>query len=166
MDWSDEAVRTLAREHPELELGNLVPLLRLESIARSFEAFQRSVLEPFELAASDFRVLAALRQPGSPRSQSPSQLATRLGHTTGGMTKILRRLEARGFVERRANPEDGRGFRVEPTSRGSAIWERVLLGLAAAADQRLASLPRQQRDEIGKALAQLAAAFEGESRPR
>lgn len=166
LDWNDDAVAALARLNPALELENLVPVLRLESLSRALEAFQGSLLEAYGLGPSDYRVLAALHHPGCPQVKSPTRLAQFLGHTTGGMSKILRRLETRGFVERRADPEDRRGFRVEPTARGTAIWESVLRALAAAADQRLASLLPRQRDEIMEALALLKAALSGESRPR
>jgi DNA-binding MarR family transcriptional regulator len=60
------------------------------------------------------------------------ELAERLGVEPPTVTKMLRRLERCGFVERRQDPRDARSFRVYLTSEGRALegplarcWERV-----------------------------------------
>jgi DNA-binding MarR family transcriptional regulator len=60
------------------------------------------------------------------------ELAERLGVEPPTITKMLRRLEGCGFVERRRDPRDARSFRVYLTSEGRALeglisrcWERV-----------------------------------------
>jgi DNA-binding MarR family transcriptional regulator len=52
---------------------------------------------------------------------SPSQLMDAIGTDTAGMTKLLDRLEAKGFVVRRPNPDDRRSVLIEPTERGLAL---------------------------------------------
>lgn len=159
MEWTDEAVRAWQREHPALDWASLLPMLRLDGLARALEPFLRDVLEPLELAPSDYRVLVALEPSGKPERETPTRLAARLGHTTGGMTKILRRLEARGLVARRSDPVDGRGLRIELTARGEATLARALRAVALAAGHRLVALPRAAREEVAEALARFATAF-------
>jgi len=60
------------------------------------------------------------------------ELAERLGVEPPTITKMLRRLERCGFVERRQDPRDARSFRVYLTGEGRALegpltrcWERV-----------------------------------------
>ena len=53
---------------------------------------------------------------------SPNEIARRTGFTTGGITKILDRLETHGAVRRRADVNDRRGLVIEPlTPRFSAL---------------------------------------------
>jgi len=70
------------------------------------------------------------------------ELAARLAVEPPTVTKMLRRLEGCGLVERRPDPSDARSFRVYLTDRGRAlegpvagVWERseelLLAGLSA-----------------------------------
>lgn len=162
MEWSDDAVRAWQRAHPELELAGLVALWRLDSLARSIGTFQQHVLETVELGVSEYRVLAALQPGGRAEPQNPTPLAQRLGHTTGGMTKILDRLESAGLVERRADPDDARAIRIALTARGEATFERALRALVAAADRRLAALAPAEREALARDLGRFARALDGD----
>ena len=162
MEWSDDAVRDWQRAHPELEIAGLVALWRIDSLARSVATFQQHVLETLELGVSEYRVLAALQPGGVASPQNPTPLAQRLGHTTGGMTKILDRLENAGLVERRADPEDARATRVALTERGLTTFERALRALVAAADHRLAGLGASERETLARDLGRFARTFERE----
>jgi DNA-binding MarR family transcriptional regulator len=60
------------------------------------------------------------------------ELAERLGVEPPTITRMLRRMERCGFVERRPDPADARSFRVHLTDKGRAlegpvtrIWEEV-----------------------------------------
>jgi MarR family transcriptional regulator, organic hydroperoxide resistance regulator len=60
------------------------------------------------------------------------ELAERLGVEPPTVTKMLRRLESCGLVERRCDPEDARSFRIYLTDEGRSLegpvtlcWERV-----------------------------------------
>lgn len=168
MDWSDDAVRAWERAYPELEFASLVALWRIDSLARSVATLQHHVLETVELGVSEYRVLAALQPGGRPEPQNPTPLAQRLGHTTGGMTKILDRLESAGLIERRADPDDARATRVALTARGAATFDRALRALVAASDRRLAALAPSDREALARDLGRFARVLEGqdETAPR
>ncbi|MEJ3745218.1 MarR family transcriptional regulator [Actinomycetes bacterium KLBMP 9797] len=49
---------------------------------------------------------------------APSQIATATGLQRTNLSTTLRGLERKGLIQRRANPDDGRGVTVSPTARG------------------------------------------------
>lgn len=51
----------------------------------------------------------------------PSALARRMGMTKGAISKLADRLKARGLVERRADPQDGRAQVLWLTAEGAAL---------------------------------------------
>ncbi len=54
-----------------------------------------------------------------------SELADRLGVEPPTITRMIRRMESCGFVERRPDPADARSFRVHLTEKGRALEEPV-----------------------------------------
>ena len=71
------------------------------------------------------------------------------------MTKILKRLESSGLVERKSDFEDGRKVRVLLTPRGISLPDRVFRTFATASNRLLAELSNGQKTEIDRALKQL-----------
>jgi DNA-binding MarR family transcriptional regulator len=161
LDWIEELARDWAREDPLLDFSSLPPIIRLARLGTLIESFQNDVLAPFELTPADYAVLATLRRAGRPFSLSPSQLYGQLRRSSGGMTKILKRLEESALVERTRDPEDGRGMRVTLTSRGLTLHDRVFRAFAAASSRLLAALSDQEKTDIDRALKQTLDALEG-----
>jgi DNA-binding MarR family transcriptional regulator len=160
MDWIDELRNAWGREYPQLDVSALPPLVRLARLAVLIEAFQQEVLEPFELTPSDYSVMAALRRAGEPYELSPSGLYSRLERSSGGMTKMLKRLEERGYLRRSSDPDDGRGSRIRLTRSGIAVQERVFNAFLSASDDLLAPLSRARLREVDGSLRDLLDAFE------
>ena len=73
------------------------------------------------------------------------ELAARLGVEPPTITKMLRRLEACGLVERRPDPSDARSFRVHLTDRGRALEEPVGRCWERAEEMILAGLNKAER---------------------
>jgi DNA-binding MarR family transcriptional regulator len=86
-----------------------------------------------------------------------TELADDLGLALTTASDVVRRLESRGHVRRRPNPEDGRSFLFELTARGDREWRR---GFGAL--QRINAALEQHVDDAGmrESLAALGAAFE------
>jgi MarR family transcriptional regulator, organic hydroperoxide resistance regulator len=55
---------------------------------------------------------------------TPSELAARSGRPMTTMSDVVRKLVARGDVERIRNPDDGRSHLLRLTSRGDEAWRR------------------------------------------
>ncbi len=60
---------------------------------------------------------------------SPTVIADWIVQTSGGLTATLRRLEDRGWIERRPDPHDGRGRLVALTVDGRATHDAVFADL-------------------------------------
>jgi DNA-binding MarR family transcriptional regulator len=100
-------------------------------------------LERYDLTLAQFGVLAQLQ---AAPDISQQMLADWLFVTKGNIVGLLNRLEGRGLVERRPDPEDGRTHVVSLTEQGAALAARVVpeheelvaecMGLIAPEEQR------------------------------
>ena len=68
-----------------------------------------------------YAVLSLIGGRGSVRL---TDFARELGLPLTTMSDVVRRLETRGHVRRRPNPDDGRSFLFELTARGDREWRR------------------------------------------
>jgi DNA-binding MarR family transcriptional regulator len=87
------------------------------------------VCERYGLTPAEFDVLAALRRSAPPYEQTPTEILRRTVVTSGGLTKILYRLEEKGWIERVADPEDRRSNRARLTPAGRRQQERAMAAL-------------------------------------
>ena len=97
-------------------------------------------------------MLAALRRAGPPYELSPGQLVRETLVGSGTMTNRLDRLEARGLVRRRPDPDDGRGVRVRLSARGRARVDAAVADLLDRERDLLADLPSRDRDRLARLL--------------
>jgi DNA-binding MarR family transcriptional regulator len=156
----DDLSTAWQREYPDLETEALPPLVRLARLAVLVDGFQQSVLSALDLSSADYSVLAALRRAGPPYQQTPSKLYSRLQRSSGGMTKILKRLEERALIERAPDPSDGRGSVVSLTAKGLDLQERSFRALLAASQELLAPLTEIARKDTDRVLQDLLDLFE------
>jgi DNA-binding MarR family transcriptional regulator len=78
------------------------------------------------------------------------------------MTRILTELEQRGFIEREADPRDGRAFMVTATPEGIAAVERARSTRTGIVAELIAELPDTDVDAIAAALDALERVAQGE----
>jgi len=152
MDWIDEFSQAWAREYPDTDTSTLSPMTRLVRLGVLMDTFHKETLEPFELTPSDYAVLSTLRRAGPPYQLSPSELHTALERSSGGMTKMLKRLEGLGFVERVPDPEDGRSLRVVLTKAGLALQEEVFHVFLSRTQELLQTISPNKLREIDSTL--------------
>ena len=107
-------------------------------LARLYGVLRRSVL-PGKVSVSQALALSTLRDVGPLRI---TDLATIEGVRQPTCTAVVNTLEAKGWVERRVDPDDRRAVLVRVTQDGLA----VLKGLT---EQRASVLGRQLRDVVG-----------------
>lgn len=112
-----------------------------------------------ELAAEgvDANGYAALSIIGVRVSLTLTDLAEELGAPLTTASDVVRRLEGRGHVRRRPNPDDGRSFLFELTAKGDREWRR---GWGAL--QRIQEAIHRDLDEeaVRATLLELNAAYE------
>src|SRR5438874_11539715 len=114
----------------QLELG-VRTWLHLNRITHTVQRRLTAHLERYELTLAQFGVLAHLQ--AAPHI-SQQALADWLFVTKGNIVGLLNRLEDRGLVERRPDPQDGRTHMVSLTHQGAVLGARV----AAAAEEMVA----------------------------
>jgi DNA-binding MarR family transcriptional regulator len=91
---------------------------------------------------------------------TPSNLQARLLFTSGGLSNLLKRLEANGWIERTDHPEDGRGVLVCLTPRGRKLADRAMPDHAEAELRLLQMFTPHERAQFAGLLARMMAGSE------
>jgi DNA-binding MarR family transcriptional regulator len=121
-----DRVRAKWREvRPDLDTTPMGIVARVGRTAGYFDQAVNAQLGEHGLNRAAWDVLASLRREGPPYELSPTELYRSLMRTSGAMTNRLHRLEAAGLVERRPDPQDGRGIVVRLTPRGLKLVDEV-----------------------------------------
>lgn len=81
-----------------------------------------------------------------------SELADREGTTQPGMTALVNRLAESGYVQRVADPTDGRAALVHITARGQRVLDERRAARTAALIAEIEALPARHRDALANAL--------------
>ena len=88
--------------------------------ARRFEALAAEVLRDDGLSFLEGLTLAAVFFE-APKTIKPSQLAEAFGTTRGNVSHCVSSLEAKGFLQRRIDPEDARAYQLALKPHGKAM---------------------------------------------
>jgi DNA-binding MarR family transcriptional regulator len=91
--------------------------------------FRNALARQFGLNLTESLCLTILGLQGQ---ATPGQLARSAGLTTGAMTSLLDRLEAKGILHRRPNPEDRRGVIVETDLSHARASQDLVAGVQRA----------------------------------
>ena len=129
------------------------------SLARAtlmLESLQQECLEPIGVTFVEYSVLRVLID----GTMSLSRLAEAAVRTTGGMTKIVDRLERRGLVERTPDPSDRRGVLIGLTEEGRELSGKASDAYSIGRDRILERLSKNERRTIELGLDRLVTAFE------
>ena len=158
-DEVDLIIDAWARQRPDIDFAPLDVFSRLRRIARRLDAVRGGAFGRSDLDTWEFDVLSTLRRSGEPHQLSPKHLVAATMVTSGTMTNRLDRLVERGLVERRVDPNDGRGVVVQLTDEGLRRVDQAMLDLVEAEDERLSALTPQQQVQLGTLLRQLGEGF-------
>lgn len=159
--WVDDFADAWAREHAgSANTSGLILIILLARLSVLIEAFQSAVLKAFDLNPSDYAVLSALRRSGPPYELAPHDLYTALDISSGGMTKMLRRLENLGLVSRIDDPDDRRSKLVSLTSDGKRVEEEAFDAFLASTHELLRTSSADDLESIDEALRRLVTIIE------
>lgn len=109
----------------------------------------------YGLQPGEFDVLATLRRCGAPYALTPTALYDAAMMSSGGMTNRIDRLQQAGWVERRPNPEDGRGTLVALTNAGFALIDEAVSAHVKNQRAVLSVLTEVEQRQLAKLLAKL-----------
>ena len=159
-DETDSLLEAWHRERPDLDVAPLSVLSRVTRLARHLDRERRAAFAEHGLEAYEFDVLSALRRSGAPYELTPGQLVRQTLVGSGTTTNRLDRLESRGLIDRRPDPEDGRVRRVRLTDRGR---DRVDAAVGALLDRErrlLGGLSEPDRTTLAGLLRSVLVTFE------
>jgi DNA-binding MarR family transcriptional regulator len=117
------------------------PMFAVNRAARRFDSLVSRVLAADDLGFLEALVLAGLFFE-APRPVKPSHLAETFATTRGNLSHCVSSLEAKGFLQRKIDPQDARAYLLSLKPQGRRCALRVI-----------AALDRLQKDfesEIGK----------------
>jgi len=158
----DEVERLVAgwrRALPDLDVSPLEVLSRVTRLSRHLDRQRTTVFARHELETWTFDVLSALRRADG-EQLSPGQLLAQTLVTSGTMTNRIDRLEERGLVRRKPDPNDARSVRVQITAAGRRRVDAALRDLVAREHSILGSLDEPERATLAGLLRRVVAPFD------
>jgi len=104
------------------------PGLLLWRVSTRWAAAQRDALAPYDLTHTQFVLLASLLwlRRGRDEPVTQRELADFAGTDVMMTSQVLRTLEAKGYVERRPHPDDGRARELVVTAAGAEQANRAV----------------------------------------
>lgn len=135
MSHVDKILEQWGQERPDLNVRSMGLTGRIKQLSRILEREMEVVFAEHGLNLSNFDVLATLLRSGPPYQLRPGDLIANTMVTSGTMTNRIDQLVKADLVERRRNPQDGRGFLIALTKDGKQLID-------AAAKDHVANLDR------------------------
>ena len=159
-DEVDRIVDAWSRERPDLDFAALQVLSRVGRLARHLDRARRLAFAASDLESWEFDVLAALRRAGSPYQLSPKALLQQTLVSSGTMTNRIDRLVERRLVERRTDPNDGRGILVVMKPLGQERVDRAISELLESENELLDALSPGDQERLSSLLRKLSLDFD------
>lgn len=122
---SEELLSLFKENWPEGYSSSEEVMLRLYHAALRHAEEMHKFLARFDLSTAEFVALRVLRREPEPHLMTPTMLHETLVMSPGGITKVLKQLERKQLVSRRADAHDGRRSLVQLTSQGKETIQRV-----------------------------------------
>ncbi|MGA7098491.1 MAG: MarR family transcriptional regulator [Acidimicrobiia bacterium] len=159
-DLVDDIIHEWRELRPDLDFSPLEVVSRLLRVAHYLQSRLDDVAAAYGLShTGDLDVLTDLDRAGPSHERTPTELAEAQLLTAGGMTVRLNRLQAAGLIERRPNPDDGRGVLVRLTPLGRDLAEDALATLLDTQASGIRGLKTPDRAILARLLRDLLVAL-------
>jgi DNA-binding MarR family transcriptional regulator len=135
------------------EMGQNQPAFLLAQVGAHAASQFAERLGVLDLTPADAGILRLL---GIEAGLSQQELAARLKIHPSRLVAILDNLEKRGFVERRANPEDRRLYSLHLTRPGGEVLQKIGSVARKHQDALLACISPEERDTLAALLLKVA----------
>jgi DNA-binding MarR family transcriptional regulator len=135
------------------EMGQNQPAFLLAQLGAHAASQFAERLGVLELTPADAGILRLLRVEAG---LSQQELAARLQIHPSRLVAILDNLEKRGFVERRANPDDRRLYSLHLTQAGGEALEKIGSVARKHQDALLSSISWEERNTLASLLLRIA----------
>lgn len=151
------------RERPDLDVGPMGLIGRINRLAQHLTREMEATLAAHGLNFAGFDVLATLRRSGQPHALSPGDLKETMMISSGTMTNRIDQLQRAGLVARLPNPDDARSVLIALTERGFAVVEAAVADHVATQARLVAPLPPEAREALDRLLGSFLEAVEGQA---
>lgn len=159
-DWTDTLLDRWAGVRPRQDMEPYQVTARISRIGQHIARRQEEAFGRFGLNRGEVGVLGALRIAGPKRELSPTQLFKGLMLSSAGITSRLDRLERRGFVKRKPDPDDRRGVLVELTDAGREVLDEAVSANSGGEKELLSKLTKQEQKALADLLKKLLSGLE------
>ena len=137
---------------------NFLPALRnLVSAYQAFERYSAPDLRSMGLTMTQFDVIATL---GNQPPMTCKELGEKTLVTKGTLTGVLERLESKGILERKLNPDDARSQMIGLTLEGQKLFEKVFPAHLQYLGKAFNQLSAQELTQVSDALQTLKTVFD------
>jgi deoxyribonuclease V len=160
LDQIDVVLGEWANERHPSELAPVAITARVSRLAGILQQRMERTSSKLGLDWGQFLVLAALRGAGPPFRMSPRELHRLLLLSPAAVTNRLYRLEAKGLIERTADPTDGRSLPVILTVQGLSTIDRAMTACIEGERELLAGIDPADLETTLRTMRQLLAAYE------
>ncbi|MBR9728878.1 MarR family winged helix-turn-helix transcriptional regulator [Shewanella intestini] len=123
-------------------------ILRLIRTHYHIDVVLNNVQQKYQLQGAEFGILTTLRRSGAPYCLSPTALYHSLLFSSGGLTKVLNRVEKAGLITRVDNPDDKRSKLVKLTPKGKVLIEKLVVELHQKEQQKMAILTLDEQQQL------------------
>lgn len=138
-------------------LGSLIGQTRSALVA----SIERTLAQRgFDITMSQF---LALKQLAGNGPMSAGDLAQALRHDPGAMTRMLAKLEAKGYLCRHPDRRDRRALRIELTEVGARLWQDIRTSVDACLENALVDLDAGEREHLAAILQRILRTLARES---
>ncbi len=103
-------------------MNHLSLVKELVQAYQAFEAHSGAHIKEMGLTTTQFDIVATL---GNQPPMTCKELGDKTLVSKGTMTGVLERLEAKGLIEKLANDDDGRSYKIGLTKAGDKLFKRV-----------------------------------------
>ena len=111
----------------------------------------------YDLLHSHIDVLASLYFDDNPLS--PTDLYDATVFSSGGMTKVLKKLEERNLIKREASSSDKRSMLISLTAQGRELIENCMLEIAKAKEEKFNVLTQKEKEDLKNILSKITYSF-------
>ena len=130
-------------------MNHLSLVKELVQAYQAFEAYSGAHIKEMGLTTTQFDIVATL---GNQPPMTCKDLGEKTLVTKGTLTGVLERLEVKGILERKLNPEDARSQMIGLTKEGQALFERVFPVHLQHLEKAFSKLSEKELAEVTKSL--------------
>ena len=160
-DVTDLLLRGLAATYPDLDTDAYQVTARIARLGLHLARRQEEVFGRFGLNRGEVGLLSALRIAGAPHQLTPTRLGRSLMLSSAGVTSRVDRLERRGLVMRRPDPDDRRGVLIELTAAGAELVDAAIRANTDSEAQLVTGFTADEAETFQRLLRRLSASLEG-----